>query len=158
MNMAFTVVLYRIPKIGNMLNTTSFGLIKKIKHFVHVSDITKNKVEECLLIWENIYHVLSKNWQKSTLIVRCQLHEWILTQVHNKKSRNIGLAKKVFGFFHTILQKSPNEPFGQPNIYSPLGQFCCCSVTKLCLTLWDSMDCSRPGCPVLHSLKFAQTK
>ena len=70
MNMAFTVVLYTIPKIGNMLNTTSFGLKKK-KTFAHVSDMTKNKVEECLLIWENIYHVLSKNWQKSTLIVRC---------------------------------------------------------------------------------------
>ena len=69
MNMAFTVVLYMIPKIGNMLNTTSFGLKKKT--FAHVSDMTKNKVEECLLIWENIYHVLSKNWQKSTLIVRC---------------------------------------------------------------------------------------
>ena len=45
--------------------------IKKKKTFAHVSDMTKNKVEECLLIWENIYHVLSKNWQKSTLIVRC---------------------------------------------------------------------------------------
>ena len=30
--------------------------------------------------------------------------------------------------------------------------FCCCSVTKLCLTLCDSMDCSTPGLPVLHHL------
>ena len=35
---------------------------------------------------------------------------------------------------------------------------CCCSVTKLCPTLWDPMDCSTPGFPVLHHLmKFAQT-
>ena len=35
--------------------------------------------------------------------------------------------------------------------------FGCCSVTKLCLTLWDSMDCSTPGLPVPHHLlKFAQ--
>ena len=27
---------------------------------------------------------------------------------------------------------------------------CCCSVTKLCLTLCDLMDCSMPGSPVLH--------
>ena len=27
---------------------------------------------------------------------------------------------------------------------------CCCSVTKSCLTLWDPMDCSTPGFPVLH--------
>ena len=35
---------------------------------------------------------------------------------------------------------------------------CCCSDAKLCLTLCDRMDCSRPGFAVLHYLsKFAQT-
>ena len=35
---------------------------------------------------------------------------------------------------------------------------CCCSVTKLCPTLWDLMNCSTPGFPVLHYLpEFAQT-
>ena len=34
----------------------------------------------------------------------------------------------------------------------------CCPVTKMCLTLWDSMDYSIPGFPVLrHLLEFAQT-
>ena len=34
---------------------------------------------------------------------------------------------------------------------------CCCLVTKSCLTLWDSMDCSTPGLSVSHHvLKFAQ--
>ena len=34
---------------------------------------------------------------------------------------------------------------------------CCCSVTQLCLTLCDPMDCSTPGFPVLHYLLgFAQ--
>ena len=34
----------------------------------------------------------------------------------------------------------------------------CCSVTKLCLTLCDPMDCSTLGFPVLHYLpEFAQT-
>ena len=33
----------------------------------------------------------------------------------------------------------------------------CCSVTKSCLTLCDSMDCSTPGFPVPHCLpEFAQ--
>ena len=32
------------------------------------------------------------------------------------------------------------------------------SVGQLCLTLWDPMDCSTPGFPVLHHLlEFAQT-
>ena len=35
---------------------------------------------------------------------------------------------------------------------------CCCSVTKLCLTLCDPMDCSTPGFTVLHHLpELAQT-
>ena len=33
----------------------------------------------------------------------------------------------------------------------------CCSVTKLCTTLFDPMDCSTPGFPVLHyCLEFLQ--
>ena len=35
---------------------------------------------------------------------------------------------------------------------------CCCSVTKLCLTLCDTKNYNTPGFPVLHYLsKFAQT-
>ena len=35
---------------------------------------------------------------------------------------------------------------------------CCCSVTKSCLTLCNSGDCSTPGFPVLHYLpEFAQS-
>ena len=35
---------------------------------------------------------------------------------------------------------------------------CCCSFTKSCLTLWDPMDCSMSGFPVLHYLlEFVQT-
>ena len=34
----------------------------------------------------------------------------------------------------------------------------CCSVGQLCLALCDLMDCSTPGCPVLHYLlKFVHT-
>ena len=34
---------------------------------------------------------------------------------------------------------------------------CSCSVTKLCATLYDPIDCSRPGFPFLHCLpEFAQ--
>ena len=29
---------------------------------------------------------------------------------------------------------------------------CCCSVTKLCLTLWEPRNCSTPGFPVLYYL------
>ena len=37
--------------------------------------------------------------------------------------------------------------------------WCCCSVTKSCLTLCHSMNCSMPGFPVLRCfLEFAQTR
>jgi len=43
-----------------------------------------------------------------------------------------------------------------PCLFPILG---CCSVTKSCLTLWNPMDCSTPGFPVLHYLpEFAQTR
>ena len=36
--------------------------------------------------------------------------------------------------------------------------WCCCSVTKSCLTLWNPMDGSMTGFPVLHYFpEFAQT-
>ena len=42
--------------------------------------------------------------------------------------------------------------------YRTLVKLTCCSVTKSCLTLCESMNCSMPGFPVLHCLlEFAQT-
>ena len=40
----------------------------------------------------------------------------------------------------------------------PKVDFCCCSVTQLCLTLCDPMDCSTSDFPFLHYLlEFAET-
>ena len=39
----------------------------------------------------------------------------------------------------------------QPALSSPFCLLCwCCSVTKSCLTVYDPMDCSKPGFPVLQ--------
>ena len=40
-------------------------------------------------------------------------------------------------------------------IVSCVQHGCCCSVTQLCLTLWDPMDWGMPGFPVLHHLSRA---
>ena len=38
------------------------------------------------------------------------------------------------------------------------GYPCCFSITRLCSTLCDPIDCSMPGFPVLHHLpRFVQT-
>ena len=42
--------------------------------------------------------------------------------------------------------------------YTDCSPSICCSVAKFCLSLFDSMNCSTPGFPVLHYLlEFAQT-
>ena len=39
-----------------------------------------------------------------------------------------------------------------------IQKYCCCSITKVCLTLCDPMDSSTPGFPVFHYLlEFSQT-
>ena len=46
-----------------------------------------------------------------------------------------------------------------PCTYVPVNwRWWCCSVVQSCPILWDPMDCSTPGFPVLHHLQeFAQT-
>ena len=47
----------------------------------------------------------------------------------------------------------------QLQVYSKVIQlYICCSAVQSCPSLWDPMDCSTPGFPVLHHLlEFAQT-
>ena len=57
--------------------------------------------------------------------------------------------------------------FGNPRfLYFPKTEFlnliaglpCCCSVTWLYSTIRNPIDCSKPGCPILHHFtEFAQT-
>ena len=50
-----------------------------------------------------------------------------------------------------------NYPFLSSTSLLLCSSSCCCSVAKSCLILWDPMDCSMPGLPVLHYLpEFAQ--
>ena len=62
-----------------------------------------------------------------------------------------------------LLQKGGlSQRLGSKQTFLPCCQFCyhsfCCSVTQLCPTLCNPMDCDMPGFPVLHYLpEFAQT-
>ena len=57
--------------------------------------------------------------------------------------------------------KWQKQDFRNPDLYwifVTIVVLTCCSVTKLCLTLCDPMDCSAPGSSVLHFLpEFTQT-
>ena len=66
---------------------------------------------------------------------------------------------------HGILQASileciaisPSKRSSQPR--TNFSSVVCCSVPQSCLILWDCMDCSMPGLPVLHQLpELAQTR
>ena len=47
-----------------------------------------------------------------------------------------------------VKEESKKVVFPLEEIFSLL--YCCCSVSQSCLTICDLMDCSTPGCPVLH--------
>ena len=58
----------------------------------------------------------------------------------------------IFELFYRTKPQPKEDVLGFP------GSACCCAVTQLCPPLWDPVDCSTPGLPVLHChLEFAQT-
>ena len=76
------------------------------------------------------------------------------------KATPLGLATKMMGYQTseeavTLGSRVTNKELWQSSLHEG---FCCFSVTKLCLTLCNPMDCSMPGFAVLHYLpEFAQT-
>ena len=68
-----------------------------------------------------------------------------------------------------IMGEAPLQPLGVLSPLALLSRPCwpplvlppmnfCCSVAKLCLSIWDPVDCSTPGFPVLHyPWEFAST-
>ena len=87
---------------------------------------------------------------------------WSLGVVRGKNVSKTTLflhTSTVQGYFWRIMQsciRSEWWEFEQLmwNLTSALTEFCCCycSVAKSCPTLWDPMNCSTPGFPVLHYL------
>ena len=64
-----------------------------------------------------------------------------------------------FSTKYLLAVKYQNFPANLSKLEQILSTCCCyCSVTQLCLTPCDPMDCSTPGLPVLHHfLQLAQT-
>ena len=58
----------------------------------------------------------------------------------------------------SVSPSSASFPAQASDLHIQMLTGCCCSVTQLCLTLCDPINCSRPAFPVLHHLlEFAQT-
>ena len=81
-------------------------------------------------------------------------HEFINTDIHRFICRLI-----VWSSEDRLFSWLASQVIGWRSVSSLWRMDCyCCSVAKLCLTLCNPMDCSRPGFPVLHYLlEFAQT-
>ena len=78
----------------------------------------------------------------------CLRHcRWITTEPPGKQMLMVQIRKNN-QYIHWV-------EFG---LFTFLFYCCCCSVAKLCLTLYDPMDCSTPGFSVLHLLELAQTR
>ena len=81
-------------------------------------------------------------------------NSWFLPHISSSSSCQYQKASSS-----TRLFKSKNIGVFYSSLSSIFCPFCCCcSVAKLCSTLWNPMDCSTPGSLVLHYLpEFAQT-
>ena len=96
----------------------------------------------------------------TTILQSCLLytHSW----KHSPEQRLSVASLPGAGKWETLRDLSPQvDKIPEEHLISK-GCFsislCCCSLAKLCLTLWDPMDCSIPGFPVLHCLlELAQT-
>ena len=64
----------------------------------------------------------------------------------------------IYISLHLLFTHSSTKPSVYPYTQTPFFGYCCCSVTKLCLTLCDPVNCCMPDFRALHCLpEFAQT-
>jgi len=73
-----------------------------------------------------------------------------MTELLNWTDTYIPTGKEKGVYLKTISEK-PHINISIPKVMQKSARFCfcCCSVSKLCLTLCDVMDCRTPGFPVL---------
>ena len=139
--------------------------------FVQGDSAGKNSLRGCHFLLQGIFSTQGSNpdllclmhWQADSLPL-FHLGSPISPQAINQKAECQHHMRTNFATnYHTSIHswKSlvifPNNHLHLPTRATrPLT--CCCSVTMLCPTLCDPMDCSMPGFPVLHHLlEFAQT-
>ena len=120
-----------------------------------MDQLAKKKV----LYWEehsNLILLRGYSWYKieikRTASAACSVHHSLLWCFHAWQWLFIGNWSNHTTQGTQVLSSNQAGSLNQPVLD------CCCSVTQLCPTLCDSMDCSRPGFPVLHHLlEFVQT-
>ena len=80
----------------------------------------------------------------STTVSEKRLHEWF---------------RETWAWMYSFTRRVPGLLMGSCPLFFDCQRRCCCSVTQLCPTLCEPMDCSMPGFSVLHHLpEFAQIK
>ena len=124
--------------------------------------------------FKQVYFYDSTTWANEPIRIMCWSNSLSLPVMHSacwhlQASRSyfhiISLGQGdmawIFSVFPTILPCICSKVFHgikirKTNTQSIVAQESilgfCCSVTKSCLTLCDSLNCSRPGFPVLHDL------
>ena len=86
-------------------------------------------------------------WPRNTFCI----HSWVCVYLSTRCVMNTGMLS----FGGMIIQVTLEALY--PGLkYEDNSTCCCCSVTKLCLTLSDPMGCSIPGSSVLCLLELAQ--
>ena len=130
--------------------------------YMKTFSLTALKILTLFFIFESLlYYVLVNISLSEDLFLKISL-SWVCLRTFEIDdgcpylSPDLGIFKHYFfKISFLILSSSPDEGTTLMSIFALI---ICCSVTQSCLTLYDPMDCSTPGVPVLHHLpEFAQT-
>ena len=107
------------------------------------SDTSKCGCHDLICLWSYFYCVLQLFYLFAFFCL-LEFLGYLVSQEQVSFTRHVSHLLSLIEFW--IFGKFHSTPF------------CCCSVTKSCLALCDSMGCSTPGFPVLHYLlEFAET-
>ena len=88
------------------------------------------------------------NFCEKGIIVYQKIRHWTTGYIPQENEKQKLKQISVDPCLQQLIHNSQNVEANQTSI----NWCCCCSVTKWCLTLWNTLDCSTPGFLVLHYL------
>ena len=157
----YSHLFQNFPEFVVVHTVKGFDIVNKAEIDVFWNCLAFSMIKSMLATWSLVsLPFLKLAWtSESSRFMYC----WSLGVVRGKNVSKTTLflhTSTVQGYFWRIMQsciRSEWWEFEQLmwNLTSALTEFCCCycSVAKSCPTLWDPMNCSTPGFPVLHCLR-----
>ena len=142
---------------GHSTNDKSYLLILKhltvLVNYLSISWLfIIQKIQKCIFVLKYSSDLRLFKIKHKRVRISCKSH--ILFSIPYSLKTMLAIEYVAFLLFTTLAQIKKKNTLNKKWKYGTH----CCSVTQVCLTLCDPMDCSMSGFPVLHYLaEFAQT-